>query len=314
MPFRFFISFCVLLFSFHLCGQTEYSYEGYIKLSNINLYTYKVTFIEDNGVIKGYSITDFEGDFETKSLISGTIDHETQKIRFHESEIVTTKSPLKNGGFCYIHFNGKIFNQEGKQIVEGKFNSVYKGGADCIFGWVDLTSTGPKLTIRKKKKPKKKPIKTPKKIVKAKVQVKPVKVVPKPEPIVEERDELIAMLNKASASSINSLNDGDVLHIFSQEDELSILLYDEDQQDNDRIDFYIDGEYRLQNFMVTRRSKKIVIDMKGKNRVEVRVKALNNGIIGKNTIRLDITDSKNLTRTLTNFMAGDEGTLVFVKQ
>ncbi|GAB5398706.1 MAG: hypothetical protein Aureis2KO_02910 [Aureisphaera sp.] len=272
--------------------EEEYSFDGVIKLSDITLYTYKVYFYEENGVIEGYSVTDQDGGYETKSLISGTIDYKTKSFTFHESQILTAKSPIVEDKFCYIHFTGTFRNETEGQHIRGRFDSKYLDGELCINGQIELSNVGP--ILKKKERPK----------------VDIVGEIKSQSAIKQKQKDLVS---KANNVSINTVATNEVLHVFSKDEELSMLIYDEELADNDRIDLSINEIPVLIDYGVTRRSRKVRIKM-DRDRVEVKITALTNGIIGKNTIRFDITDSNNLTRTVTNLDVGETATLVFLKQ
>ncbi len=284
--------FLLCLFSPKLHAQDEYIFEGVIKLSGISLYTYKIHFYEEDGVIEGYSVTDQDGGYETKSLVSGSIDYETQTVIFYESEILTVKSPKSLDGFCYIHFNGTLKDGEERQEIWGQFKSKYKTGDLCINGVISMMNKGP--VLKKKERPK----------VALAGGIKQ-------EGRIKEKSK--SLVSKANNVRINTVATNEVLHVFTKDNELSMLIYDEEVSDNDRIDLSINDIPILIDYGVTKRSRKVTIPM-DRDRVEVKVTALTNGIIGKNTIRFDITDSNNLTRTLTNLEVGETATMVFLKQ
>ena len=75
---KYFLFFWLVLFFLQKTscfGQKSNEYIGAIKLMDSSIITYKIKFelISDNQ-IKGYSITDFGGDHETKSSLTGYYD------------------------------------------------------------------------------------------------------------------------------------------------------------------------------------------------------------------------------------------------
>ncbi|MBX2827856.1 MAG: hypothetical protein KTR22_06820 [Flavobacteriaceae bacterium] len=304
--------FLLCLFSQNLHAQDEYVFEGVIKLSGLSLYTYSIHFYEEEGVIEGYSITDQDGAYETKSLVSGSIDHKTKEIEFYESEILTVKSSKSLDGFCYIHFNGTLKEGKEQQEIWGKFNSKYKTGDLCINGVISMTNKGP--VLKRKERPKVSlagGIKQEDRI-EQETRIEQENRI-KRESRIKIKEKSKNLVSKANNVSINTVATNEVLHVFSKDDELSMLIYDEEVSDNDRINLSINDVPILIDYGVTKRSRKVTIPM-DRDRVEVKVTALTNGIIGKNTIRFDITDSNNLTRTVTNLEVGETATLVFLKQ
>ena len=134
--------FLTLLFfiSNSFFGQANYEFFGILKLNgdSKSMISYRINFEEKNGKIKGYSITDLEGDHETKNVITGTYDAKSKIFNFKENEILYTKSTFSQNSFCFINYVGKIKLVNKNSKLEGDFKGIFKNNSTCINGTLSL--------------------------------------------------------------------------------------------------------------------------------------------------------------------------------
>ena len=123
-----------------LFAQTIFHFDGFIKL-NLPSFPYKVVFEEQGNKIFGYSITDFGGENETKSFITGSIDRITNTIKFEEVELDYAKNLDFKDRFCFIRFKGSLVDVEGEKHLIGQFNSMFETGRQYVFGEVNVILT-----------------------------------------------------------------------------------------------------------------------------------------------------------------------------
>ena len=263
---------------------------GAIKLNDTSLITYKIRFTETNGVIDGHSITDIGGPHETKSMISGFFNDKKNIITFKEHGIVYTKSEISSSDFCFVNFEGKLRKLNGKGEIKGDFKGLYSDGKICIDGQILMTDM---------KKIDKKVIKMDKKINRSIFVKKELK----------EKVNLVKLLDSLKTTFISK---NETLNFFSNDKKITILLYDAGQEDGDKINLTINSKVILRNYLVTKVKKEIVITL-DKAVTNLELEALNIGKIAPNTVFLEIKDSTNNYKALTNLKKKEKAKIVFLK-
>ena len=128
---------------------------GTIKINDTTLIPFKIALLKnDINEIYGYSLTDENGVFETKSYIKGNYDSHLNSLTFEEYDIVYSKSPYDHHDFCFIHFNGILKNFEKAIKLKGTFKGVDKDGNTCVGGEIilfDERITNEKILILKER-------------------------------------------------------------------------------------------------------------------------------------------------------------------
>ncbi|MBU3677375.1 MAG: hypothetical protein FGM54_09410, partial [Chitinophagaceae bacterium] len=76
--------------------------------------TYKVVFEVQNNLIRGYTLSDIGGQYETKARIKGTFNPINRQIQFSESEIIYTNYKKSNQNLCMPSISGKLNVKQGK--------------------------------------------------------------------------------------------------------------------------------------------------------------------------------------------------------
>ena len=94
-------------------SQSKYEYFGGLVLNDSTRITYKLSLTESKGEIKGYSITDLGGLYETKSTVFGEYNKAKKELNFREVQTIYTKTHLeKDYDFCYVNTTIKNFSFE----------------------------------------------------------------------------------------------------------------------------------------------------------------------------------------------------------
>jgi hypothetical protein len=131
------IFFLTICNGFFLQAQ-ELEYVGLLALEDSTYIPYKVEMNVRDGKISGFSYTDLNGPHESKNKLVGRYDDKENKIEFRETDIVYTKSPIKELDFCYVYFTGDLRNLNGRAKIDGKFKSYYDDLEGCINGEMKL--------------------------------------------------------------------------------------------------------------------------------------------------------------------------------
>lgn len=280
----------VIYFNNNTIAQESYEYLGIIKLNDTSLISYKLHLTEKKGVISGYSITDIQGEHETKSNISGTYNNKTNELSFRETGIVYTKSIISDYDFCYIHFVGKIGNVKSLRNIDGNFKGKYNDGSTCINGEIVLKNI---RKIRKK-------------------AVKFDKVIQKSRKITTKIKADINLSQTLDSLNMNILKSNQNLSMFSSSTHVKLNIYDAGKVDGDKINLIINDTIVLKNYVVSKKIKEILVPLKLR-KTTIKVRALNVGSISPNTTKIEIIDNNNTIKTLTSLKKKEKTSITIIK-
>jgi archaellum component FlaG (FlaF/FlaG flagellin family) len=287
-----FLGFLFLfLYSLNLLAQDDYSYVGAIKLNDTSFISYKLDFIEKDGLITGYSTTDIGGAHETKSYISGFFDDNANTLNFYESGILYTKSKITKNDFCFVHFDGRLRKMNENQKVEGSFKGLYSDGKECIHGEIILSNY--KKVLKRTKKMDKK--------INRSIFVS------------KEKKEKIDLVKMMDSLSLNIIKKNEVLSVFSSSKTVQLTLYDAGQEDGDLITILVNGRIILKDYAVTTAKETLSVSLDNPKTV-IKVIAVNNGSVGGNTVKIDISDGTNTIETLTNLKAKETASFAILRK
>jgi hypothetical protein len=244
-------------------GQ-EYEFIGILKFDTTSMISYRLVFTENNGKISGYSITDLQGENETKNRIEGTYNKKTKEFSFVEKEIDYTKSKVSQRDFCYVHFQGKLTLTD-KSTLKGKFKGLFKNNAECVNGSLHLAASG-KAYERMNK--------INKKIQKSK----------KVDVETKEKANLNKMLDSLK---MNTLKSEDITSVFFNCADVELELWDAGKEDGDRISVFVDDKIVLNNYEIKNAKKIIKMHMNG-NEAIIKIVAQNTGEIAPNTAKIKL--------------------------
>ncbi|WP_298754236.1 hypothetical protein [uncultured Psychroserpens sp.] len=288
---RNFLCFLCSMMYFFSYGQDTSEFMGAIKLNDTSFISYSLHFTEKEGVIDGYSITDLGGPHETKSMISGFFNDKENRISFREQGIVYTKSEVSSDDFCFVNFKGSLKKLNGKGEIKGDFKGLYSDGQECISGEI-LMADMQKIQKKAKKLDKK---------IDRNIFVKKE---------VKEKINVVKLVDSLKTTFISK---DETLNFFSKDKKITIVLYDAGQEDGDKINLKIDSKVVLRNYVVTKHKKKIEIVL-DKPETVLELEALNIGKVSPNTVFLEIEDSSNNYKALTNLKIREKASIVLLKR
>lgn len=275
------------IFSYKLYSQNEVTYYGTVMLTDSTLITYRIILKEKNGDVSGYSITDLGGDHETRSNILGEYDNSTKELNFRETDIVYTKSEVTTYDFCFINSTIKNFKFGKTKKIKSPFLGFFSDNTECING---------ELLLVEEEKVKKLYTKASKIIQKSKKLTDSVKQASDPIKNLEEKNK-------------NILKKGQVLNVFTTNSYVDLYIYDSGEVDNDKIELKVNSKTYFKEFTARKEKEHINIPLKTIV-TAIDIKALNEGDIGKNTVRVLIKDGSNKTiRVLTSLNKNDLATV-----
>ena len=278
---NFFLIISILYASSVVSQKTE-QYSGIITLENGTPLMFEMEFIEDKGMVNGFSITGKGTPDETKSDVSGIFNKNTKTYKLKETQVLSTNSEADLNTFCYINME---ITEKGKLSLkryEGNFTGYFINGDTCASG---------NIILMEKEKLEKKVEKIKKKIEKK---------------IEKQKKEEINVL------STKILKDGDDMLINCYSDKITIYIWDANQEDGDKISLIANGKYLLENYTTKRKRKKIKYKLnEGENIIEIT--ATNLGSNPPNTSRIEIVDSRTKYPIITQLELNKTAIIKIVK-
>lgn len=287
----FFLTF-FLNFSFAQ-SKTNFEFIGGLKLNNkdTEIISYKIVFNNNNGIIKGYSLTDLGGEHETKNLISGTYDKKNKILKFKEFDIVYTKSKFQKSSFCYVNFNGRLDLNASNAKINDKFVGLYKNESKCISGVIQLVAVEKVIKLVNKVNKK---ISTSKKI----------------DSVTKAKFNPTKMLDSLNT---NQLKENQTLSMFTKDKNIFFEIKDSGAEDGDMINIYVNKKLILENHVVKKVAKTLNVQTTGEA-TEIEVEALNEGKYPPNTADVIIRDSENELKTISKLKKGKKTKITIIKK
>lgn len=281
----------ILLISHSFFGQESGEYIGAIKLNDSSIITYRVNFNIKGSKVDGYSITDFGGEHETKSYLIGSYDENKKKLSFYETGIIYTKSIVTQRNFCFINFYPVDYRIGKTKYFKGEFKGLFSDGIECISGEIYLNSVE-NINDRMEKISKK---------------------INKSNRIPDSVKAKANSLKLMDRVNMNVLKASKTLSVFTKSKTINLELYDGGQEDGDVISISVNGKIILDNFTVTAQRKILPIELLS-DKTSIVLTAKNVGTISTNTAVIEINDSENNIRALTNLKAGETTQVDILKQ
>jgi len=294
MKFNFCLLIClVAIFSFNAQDLKKFDYEllGAIVLDENQLISYKIQFnLEKNNFIQGYSITDIDGEDETKSYIRGYYNQKANKIQFKESDILYTKSKFLPEEFCFVSFEGNFKGDSNKKLLDGNFVGIYDDKDTCATGKIKLV--GKKFIKKKVKKVYKK-----------------IKKVKRVDSIVKDNLKPENYLKKFSETKINS---GEKVSVFVYSSKIKIDVWDYGIEDGDIITILQNDKPVIENIKVSRRKQSFVLNLNQKVNT-FKIITVDAGKLETNTTKLKLYDFRREYEVVANLKKGEAAILNIVK-
>ena len=122
----------------------EQEFIGFINTHDSVIIPYNLRFICNSFECVGYSVSDLNGDNETKSEVSGQINFQENVIHFKEINTIYTKADYQSfDDICLIQFDLKIKRnlQDFKDRLKSNYVGFFEDGLMCSKGTINLTSS-----------------------------------------------------------------------------------------------------------------------------------------------------------------------------
>ncbi len=284
---KFFFFFLISYLS--VAQEVPYEYMGAIKLNDSSFISYKIIFNELDGIVKGYSISDMGGPYETKSSIEGVYNEEEKSFSFNELDIVYTKSSIDSFDMCLVHFSSDIRKLNSNRVIEGLFKGKYVDDKPCLDGELFLTNM--EIALERVKK-------IDKKLQKSKRVSQEVK----------DKFNAMSVVDTLTQSSIKVKEN---LNVFAEGNEVIFSIYDSGKVDDDRINLFVNDKLVLSNYAITANKEKIILKRQ-KEPLRIKIVALNEGFSAPNTVKIEALDQNNLMTTRTILKTEEEAYITFL--
>ena len=243
-----YLSILLILIINQASWAQEYEFIGLIMVNDTIPITYRLNFEVKDNIVTGTSLSDEQGNYETKSIIKGTyIDH---LFSFKETETLYTKASFENLDFCYISFNGDVKLNKKSPLIEGEFKGLFSDNVPCLNGSIKLRS----LTEITKK------------------QDKIFKKIEKSKRIQKILNEQGIKLPKKMISKehVNLITKNQNTGVFWKGETLKMEIWDNGKIDGDIIDVFVDGKMILKNYQISTHVKTITLPLV-KKQTEIKI-------------------------------------------
>ena len=218
--------------------------------------SFKLELVEQDGIVNGYSMTNIGLENETKSEVFGLYFKSSRTFQLIETQIIYTNSKEPLNTFCYINMNLSYKGSFGRKRLEGEFTGNFLDSTKCASG---------RIILMKEKKIKKKIKKIHNK---------------------KKKDREINYLQETRI-----LKEGDDFTIEWKGDEIVLFIWDNNEEDKDKIQVKINNIIILDDFETKNKKKKIQYKLKkGTNIIEILAK--NEGKSPPNTSKIELIDNK----------------------
>ena len=113
--------------------------------------------------------------------------------------------------------------------------------------------------------------------------------------------------------SRNIIAKNENLNIYTRDQKIKLVIYDAGKEDGDQVNLFIDGKPVLENYTVLHAKKYLEVPL-SKAQTVIRVEAVSEGSSAPNTVRLEVEDTRNFVRTITNLKQGEKAQMTIVKK
>lgn len=293
----------ILLFAFlsvsnyGLWAQTKsFQLAGTLKTDQNRLIPIKLNIeIQKDGRVTGTTITNFLSEDKTESQIIGQVDFDNQVLSFVETQNISTSSDASDDEFCYLQVDRLPWKKsETKTIFNGSFSGYYPDSSLCAQGEIYLVS----MELLKQFVEENKLVSEIRDSLKRHYQ--------NTEPQKESA-------NSIAVVDLNApLQNQTEAYLNWNAREIRIHIWDGYEEDNDRINIYVNDSLFHKAVVATARKKLYRFDFPG-DTCTIKIVAVNEGKIPPNTFKAELLDSTQVHNIETKLKTGEYVKLKFVR-
>ncbi len=268
---------------------------------------YKLSVVDDgSGQLKGENISILPNGKVLRGPVSGFVDYNKKIITFQELRISNLPIGQNEEDFCFFRITGKFNVLENKTILQGSFTSKQLSGKACSGGTIYLIGEKNITTIRSEFLSR---LETKKRIELNQPNVKKIsaKIVP--------RDTIQTTIIEAPKLVLNDSSflggaPQDAPRFIYDNNMLGITLADYHEDDNDRVDVFLNDKLILNNYLLTTTGFKFDLDIKalgnGAGLDVIKIACKNEGFYSPNSTKITVDDGKKKICVTKGLFTGDK--------
>lgn len=280
--------FVILLSTLVASGQKTESFDfiGTISVGDTLPLTYRLVLDISQGRVYGYTLTDFQGQHETKTILKGTYDYTNGQLEFIETELVYTKS-IYQTHLCYVVGHCTLSSKNKRAMLIGSFEGKYSNDKHCASGSISMVSASYIV----------KGLKRAEKLAKA-----------------LEKDTLGNQV-KSELEKIDykktTLSNNQSIKYKWQSRSAELWLWDQGLEDGDKINLRVNGMLICNNYRLVNQKKRIPIVLSKPNNI-IEIEATSTGTSFPNTATLMLSDGSSEFELVSVLNQGQKARIVLV--
>ncbi len=261
---------------------------GTLEVSTGETFPFKVVLTEQEGKVKGYSLTYKEPD-DTKALITGKLDKQARTLSFKETEIVYSHNFHTRAFMCLIDARLNYVYAGNRYVLKGSITSKEADKTSCTDGVLTFANEDELKNLFSYHDTFDTVISMKRKVIKPAEETDKSKTV---------KEELPPAMDQVTAGVAKAYE--------WHSDTVVIAVWDGGDIDGDRITLQYNGKNCLENYMLQRAKKEIRIPVSTSGTDIITIIAENEGAAPPNTANLLLTDGAKKYSILAYNKKGDQ--------
>jgi hypothetical protein len=266
--------------------KNEYSLKGFMGVQGGESFTYKLELKDSvRNILSGYAYTYLNEKNDVKTYVVAEADRDKKTLFIREVTIIHNNYFESKALICLVE--ALLVYSNAEHTLSGPLITMTAGnGASCSKGSISFNNVtelanlfNPELknvssAIQVSEKPA--PVKAPKIVYDTLRKPKPVTVSPKPMPEVKKPEIITEGKDKTYRW---------------QSDNITLEIWDGNNEDNDRVTILVNGTELLKNYVLTKQKKKLTIPVGGNELNIITIIADNEGGDPPNTANILLSDN-----------------------
>lgn len=274
-----FLVIFLLFFSSVFAQQKEL--KGYLGVEHGESFTYKLSFTDSFGYIKGYAYTWLDENKDVKAKVTGFIDKKNKTLSFKETEIVYNHGFESNTTICLINATLKFKEENGLKVFTGSISSSDASNVYCGQGTIRFMDNE---TLKNLFNDNETNEESPKDIVKRSTAKKPFKI------IYDTISKSSINQNIPQNNKTEKITSGTEKEYDWMSDSVILEVWDGGRIDGDMINILFNDSTILKRYALTQKRNRIVVPIMNNSINQLEIVAVNEGNEPPNTANLLLID------------------------
>lgn len=255
--------------SFSFAQSPQFMLTGIIQVNSGETFPYVIVFTENNGIIKGYSLT-YKAPDETKTAITGTLDRQNHILKFKETEIMYSHGYHTKAFMCLVDATLEYTSSNIGSSLSGPIKNTEADKTACTGGKIIFNDYDElqKLFSRQEK-------------FDTVISMKKKVVAPAPVTIHSETKAI-------STPTVTDKITANIEKTYDWHSDTVVL----DIWDGDKITVLYNGKALLTHYLLVKEKKQLHIPLSGTSINTLTIIAENEGLEPPNTASLMLTDDQ----------------------